>query len=158
MKRDQRGAKRHKRPVRVWTLAQARAALPYLSSVLRSLREHRLEALGRRRDAKQLAQRPGRPTRATLTAHADAVRDADEAEARAGHALDELRALDVRATDPVAGVAHIPFVRGDELAWFVFDLFDADPIQSWRFHADPPETRRPLDELDEESPESTWFA
>ena len=39
MKRYPRGTARRRRPLRVWTLAQARSAVPYLTSVARSLRD-----------------------------------------------------------------------------------------------------------------------
>jgi hypothetical protein len=44
-------------------------------------------------------------------------------------------------------VVVIPFMRGDALAWFVFDLFDGQGVVAWRLYSDPLETRRPLAEL-----------
>ena len=41
-------------------------------------------------------------------------------------------------------MAFIPFQKEEELAWFVFDLFESDGLKSWRFHQDPLETRRPI--------------
>lgn len=119
MKRNQKGAKRRRRHIRVWTLEQARAALPYLSSVVRSLREHRLEAVTQHRSAEQLAHRPGRPDRDTLIANAEAVKAADQADERFSEALAELEALDVYLLDPVAGQALIPFAHDENLAWYI---------------------------------------
>src|SRR5438105_4171683 len=105
MKRDQKGARRRRREVRVWPLEQARAMQPYLSSVVRSLREHRLEAVTQHRNAERLAHLPGRPDRDRLIAQAEARKAADEANDRFREALTELQALDVYLVDPVAGEA-----------------------------------------------------
>ena len=40
----------------------------------------------------------------------------------------------------------IPFGKGDELAWYVFDLFSKQGLEAWRFHGDPLEMRRPLEQ------------
>ncbi len=144
MKRNQKGAKRQRRQIRVWTLEQARAALPYLSSVVRSLREHRLEAVTQHRNAERLAHRPGRPDRDSLIAHAEAVKAAEQADDRFREALGELQSLDVFLLDPIAGQALVPFVHDEELAWYIFDAFDPEPLRFWRLHTDPLETRRPL--------------
>ncbi len=144
MKRNQRGAKRQRRQIQVWTLEQAKAALPYLSSVARSLREHHLEVVTHRLQARRLVHRPGRPDRATLLAQAEAREAAEKAEAHFQDALEELEKLDVYCLDPVAGQALIPFVQDEQLAWFVYDLFDSQSLRFWRYHSDPLETRRPL--------------
>jgi hypothetical protein len=158
MKRDQKGAKRRRRQIRVWTLEQARAALPYLSSVVRSLREHRLEAMAHHLTAERLARRPGRPDRATLIAQTEAGGAAATAEARFQEALEELQAVDVFCLDPIAGQALIPFLHDKELAWYVFDLFDPEFIRFWRYHSDPLEARRPLAEAEQGDAEATWVA
>src|SRR5438132_9635673 len=113
MKRNQKGAKRRRRQIRVWPLEQARAGLPYLSSVMRSLREHRLEAVTQHRNAERLAQRSGRPDRDSLIAHAESQKAADQADGRFRETLAELEALDVYLTDPIAGQALIPFVHDE---------------------------------------------
>ena len=38
----------------------------------------------------------------------------------------------------------MPFVHDGKPAWYVFDLFDSQPIRSWRYQSDPDETRRTL--------------
>src|SRR3954451_10923667 len=116
MKRNRKEARREQRQVQVWNLPQARAALPYLSSVVRSLREHRLEALAHSQAAKRIANRPGRPDRITLIAEQEARKAAEQADANAQEALAELEAMDVFCLDPVAGQALIPFVKNEQLA------------------------------------------
>jgi hypothetical protein len=158
MKRNQKGTKRRRRHIRAWALDQARAALPYLSSVVRSLREHRLEAVTQHRNAERLANRPGRPDRDSLIAHAEAVKAAAEADERFRESLAELEAIDVYLLDPLTGQALIPFVQNEELAWYVYDAFDPEPLRFWRFHSDPLDMRRPLQELERDEQERTWLA
>ncbi len=158
MNGNQRGAKRRRRRIRVWTLEQARGALPYLSTVVRSLREHRLEALAQHRNAQKLADRPGRPDRDTLIAGADSRKAAEQADERFHEALAELQALDIYLIDPVAGQALIPFVHDDNLAWYIYDAFDPEPLRYWRYHSDSLETRRPISEIDGEHQQQTWLA
>ena len=144
MKRNSKGAKRRQRSIQVWTLTQARSATPYLTSVLRSLREHTLEASACRRRLRQIDQRPGRPDRDALIAMQEADNAARRAEEHASAADDELTALDIRPLDPVHGQALVPFVHEEQLAWYVFDLFDPQLFRFWRFQSDPDDTRRPL--------------
>ena len=158
MKRNQKGAKRRRRQIRVWSLEQARAALPYLSSVVRSLREHRLEAVTQHRTAKRLAHSPGRPDRDSLIAHAEAVQAADQADERFRDTLAELEALDIFLLDPIAGQALIPFVHDENLAWYVYDAFDPEPLRFWRYHSDPLDARRPMAEIHGDEQERTWLA
>jgi hypothetical protein len=77
-----------------------------------------------------------------------ATPDAQTALARAHDEQDsvgrELAALDVVPIDPMQGTALVPFVQDDQLAWFVFDLFDANHYRFWRFQTDPESTRRRL--------------
>jgi hypothetical protein len=129
--------------LRLWTYAEAVNVLPYLRSVVWSLREHWLEARQARLQVRRI-DRPGRPDRHALILRAEAGRAAELAEERFGEALDELKVLDVTCLDPAQGLALIPFRHGDDLAWFVFDLFAPQGLDAWRFHADPPHTRRPL--------------
>ena len=50
----------------------------------------------------------------------------------------------VGTDDPIKGQALIPFAQEDQLAWYIFDLFDGNSLHFWRYHKDPLETRRPL--------------
>jgi hypothetical protein len=158
MKRNQRGAKRRRRQIRMWPIEQARAALPYLSSVVRSLREHRLDAVTQHRNAEQLARRPGSPDRDSLIAHAESVKAADQADERFREALAELEAIDIFLIDPIAGQTLIPFVHDENLAWYVYDAFDPKPLRFWRYHTDPLDTRRPVAEVERDKQERTWLA
>jgi hypothetical protein len=86
----------------------------------------------------------GRPDRTTLIALEEARRDLSRVETEHGAALEELTALDIQPLDVTRGLALVPFVHDDQLAWYVFDLFDSEPIRTWRYQTDPDETRRKL--------------
>lgn len=138
----------------IWTFAQSKQAVPFIASIVRSLRENRLETRRHQREAERLAEKPGRPDRHDIIAHQEALRDAQHADARFQDALQELHALGVYCQDPIRGLALIPFVNEHLLAWFVFDLFDAEQLVCWRYHADSEETRRPLNEVREDPREA----
>src|SRR5262249_39623021 len=109
MNRHQKGTKRRRQILRLWTRAQALEALPYVRSIVRSPREPHLEVLRHRRDARRLADRPGRPDREALIAHQEALQGEARASQGFQHSLDELQSLDVYCLDPVRGEALIPF-------------------------------------------------
>jgi hypothetical protein len=148
MKRHHKPARRRKQVIQVWTHPQAQKALPLIAGIVRSIREHRLEAQAQHLRAERLAQHPGRPDRATLIAHAEALREMDAANERFEAGLKELFEFNVYCLDPVHGLTLLPFAHADQLAWFIFDLFDPEPLRFWRFHSDPLTTRRPLTELE----------
>jgi hypothetical protein len=131
---------------RLWTYEAALRAVPYLRAVVRSLREHWLQLQSVRRQIQRLDSRPGRPDRQTLIRRAEAVKELDQADIQLEETFDELKAIDVYCLDPARGLALIPFGKGDELAWYVFDLFAPQGLEAWRFHGDPLETRRPLEQ------------
>jgi len=127
----------------LWTLEQARKAIPYIHALLASLREHRLDGLSCRLRAHHL-QQTGDPRR---------VRDREQARAAALLAeerfqedFEELQALSVYPLNAVQGLALLPFIREHHLAWLIFDLYDDDPLRCWRYHDDPPQAVRLLDE------------
>jgi hypothetical protein len=91
-----------------------------------------------------LKQRHGRPGRRALIAEQEARRDLHEAEQDYQGALDELCELNVYPVDPGRGMALVPFLQDNQWAWYVFDLFDSQPIRSWRYQSDPDGTHRPL--------------
>jgi hypothetical protein len=155
VKRQPKGAKEQTQTIQVWTYDQARIASPYIASILRSLREHALEALQYHHRAKRIANRPGRPDRSAIIAHQEADREARRADDRFHETLDELQEVDIYALDPVQGQALIPFVHNDQLAWYVFDLFDAQPLRFWRFQSDPDTTRRPVTSMQKGTSEAT---
>jgi hypothetical protein len=132
------------RPPRLWTFEKAQAAVPYLCSVARSLREHYLEILAKRREVQGFTERHGQPDRKALIEEQEARRDLEKAEQDYQHALEELGELNVQPLDPGEGTALVPFVQGDQLAWYVFDPSDSQPIRSWRYESDPDQTRRAL--------------
>jgi hypothetical protein len=146
MKRKKKQKKRQLRMISLWNFEQATKALPYFRSLARSIREHWLEAQKKRLEIERLAQRPGRPDRAAILDEETALQDKADAEDRFADALNELMGIDVYLLDPVRGVAFIPFQKDEELAWYVFDLFESDSLKNWRFHKDPLEMRRPVAE------------
>jgi hypothetical protein len=155
VKRQPKGAKERPQTIQVWSYEQAQAAAPYVSSILRSLREHALDALQHYHRAKRLANRPGRPDRQAIIAQQEAEKEARRADERFRDALDELQEMDIYTLDPIQGQALVPFVHNDQLAWFIFDLFDAQPLRFWRFQSDPDDTRRPVTAMQKGASEST---
>jgi hypothetical protein len=131
---------------RLWTYEAALRAVPYLHAVVRSLREHWLHFQSVRRQIQRLDSRPGRPDRQTLIRRAVAFKELEQANINFEEAFAELNAIDVLSTDPAQGLALIPFGKGDQLAWYVFDLFAPHGLEAWRFQRDPLETRRPLEQ------------
>jgi hypothetical protein len=129
---------------RLWTYEAALSAVPYLRAVVRSLREHWLHVQSARRQIQRLDSRPGRPDRQTWIRRDVAVKQLEQAHIELVETFDELKAIDVYCLEPAQGLALIPFGKGDELAWYVFDLYSPQGLEAWRFHGDPPEMRRPL--------------
>lgn len=133
----------------VWTHEQAARAVPYLTSVMNSIRDLSIGLNRQRVRARRLAERPGRPDRNTIIEHDEALCEARRLEEQLHDAMHELACLNVHCVSPVAGLAMIPFVNAEQLAWLVFDLFDEAKISAWRYHHDPLEARRPLSEMNE---------
>ncbi|MCI0684214.1 MAG: DUF2203 family protein [Gemmataceae bacterium] len=131
------------RAIRLWTYADAVKALPYLRSLTNSLREHWLELQSRQLAAKRLHD-VRKPTRRDMIALEETLSDVRQSEDKFESALEEMMRQDVFLLDPVQGLALVPFQSGDELAWYVLDVFAEDPLTTWRFHKDPLETRRPV--------------
>ena len=137
--------------VRLWTYDQAKAALPYLRSIGTSLRENWLEAQTKSLEVKRLNDKPGRPDRAAILS-IQSLEDAHHnAEGRFQESLEEMLGMHVFPIDVNQGLALIPFREKEELAWYVFDLFDPEGMRSWRFHSDPLEQRRPIAEVEGET-------
>jgi len=144
MKRRRNKDTRIMRTLRLWTYEDAARAVPYLRSVVGSLREHWLEAQSQRRAHERLDKQPGRPDRPRLLAAEQLHAGREEAEGRFNDAIQELMNIDVYLLDPVQGVALIPFRKDDDLAWYVFDQFDERGVTGWRYHNDPLQQCRPL--------------
>lgn len=153
------GAKKQRQTVSVWELDQARRAVPYIAAIMRSLREHRLEALGLDQQVQHLKDKPGRPDRTAIVEQTELAKQAQAAHDRFDQAMDELNSLDVFCIDPIQGEAVIPFLHDRKLAWYVFDLFDeGDPLRFWRAHDDPLEARRPIADVQAEAGEHSRVA
>jgi hypothetical protein len=158
MKRQPKAPKPRRQTIQVWSYAQARAAVPYITSVVRSLREHALEVATHRAEARRLDAKPGRPDRATLISIQHANEEARLADERLQGAIDELEHLDIYVLDPFRGQALVPFVHDEQLAWYIFDLFDNQPFRFWRFQSDPDDTRRPVTAAQQTEPHATGLA
>ena len=158
MNRKHKRSKRRKEIIRVWTYPQAQKALPYISSVMRSLREHWLEAQRQDARARKLAGQPGRPDRQAILARETATEEGNRAKERFNEAYQELQTIEVYCLDPNQGVGVIAFVHDDKLAWLIYDLFAREPLQHWRYHDDPLEQRRPIAAALEEGPETKSLA
>lgn len=148
MKRRRKAGKkaRRLRAIRLWTFDEATKAVPYLRSVVGSLREHWLDALSQQRSGDLLAQRRGRESRDRILKAERLTEGQEASEAHFNEALEELMKIDVFLLDPVRGIALIPFRQDDELAWYVYDQFNDGGLSGWRFHNDPLEECRPLPE------------
>lgn len=143
---------------RVWSYKQAQSAVPYLTGIMRSVREHQTEYRKHQLTADRLAEKPGRPDRNALIASQEAIRSARKAEEQLQEALGELEALDILCEAPLQGVALIPTLIDDRPAWFIFSLFDSNPLAHWRYLDDAPPTRRPVEDLSRKGNEGTWLA
>ena len=130
--------------LRLWTYAEAVRAVPYLRVVARSLREHWLEMQRTRQQIRRMDARPGRPDRQTLLLRKEASREAELAEEKFEETLRELMVLKVFCREPVKGLVLVACQEGDDVAWFVFDLFAPQRKEFSRFYADPLETQRSL--------------
>jgi hypothetical protein len=123
---------------------------------MQSLRDHQLAVQSAELRAKRLSDKPGRPDRAALLARQDWLDEGTTARAHVDEALEELNRLDAFCLDPVNGLALVPFVHEEQLAWFIIDLFAEDMLTAWRYHEDPLETRRPIGEVS--GPEPAFIA
>lgn len=132
--------------LRLWTYSETVKAVPYLRAVVRSLREHWLEMQRTQLQLLRMDARPGRPERQALVLREEIARECEQAQGDFEDALRDLHDLSVYCLDPAQGVALIPFAQGENLSWFVFDLFATQGVESWRFHSDPLDMRRPLEE------------
>jgi len=133
------------RALRLWDWNEVAKAVPYLRSVIGSLREHWIDVLNAQRkiDKADSSKQPAK-TQQMIEQQANQD-DRQRAQTKFDDALGELNHLDVFLLDPVRGTALIPFRKGDELAWYVFDHFTPSGVLGWRLHNDPMEVCRPLE-------------
>ena len=109
MKRQNKKNKQTQRRIHLWTFAQAQAAVPFVRSIVQSLRDTWLDSLIHHQRLERLDAKPGRPDRATLTGQQDERQAADRAQQQFANTLEELEDLDVFCVDPLGGLAVIPF-------------------------------------------------
>jgi hypothetical protein len=81
-----------------------------------------------------------------LIRRAAAITELEHADIKLEETITELEAIGVYSLDPAQGLALIPFRQGDELAWYVFDVFAPQGLEAWRLDGDPLERRRPLEQ------------
>src|SRR5262245_31101870 len=91
-------------PARTWSYHEAVKAVPYLQSVVGSLREEWLR-LRQAQRAMQLIEGRGMSARQRLSSQQDAERETGLAESRFAEALAELAALNVDCLDAAQGLA-----------------------------------------------------
>ena len=144
-KPNSRRKARRMKVIRLWNYLDAVRALPYLRSVANSARDNWLDVQNRKLVVRRLTEL--KPTRENLIDMAEARRELDRAESQLRDTLRELRRIHVFILDPVEGLALIPFQRGEDLAWFVFDLIAERGIVAWRWHTDELGHRRPIEEV-----------
>jgi hypothetical protein len=113
----------------IWTYAEVRAVLPYVASIMGSLREHRLDCLRHRLSVQRFAAKPGRPTRDTLLDRAEAAREEGRAVAEYEKTLAEHESLGIRCLDSAAGLAIFTVYESGYLSEYVYDLFDSQPVR-----------------------------
>jgi Uncharacterized conserved protein (DUF2203) len=147
MKRQPKRSRRRREEMQLWIYTQAQAACPYIRAVVTSLRDQVLEMQASQRNLEQLNNRPGRPDRATLIEMQEAQHEVQRIETQIEQTTEELDAINIFALNPLQGQVLLPFVHEDQLAWYIFDLFDPKPLRFWRFQEDSLETRRPIASL-----------
>lgn len=143
MKRQPKRIKRREQQ-QLWTFARAETACPYIRSVVASLREHFLAMQSASNRLAQLEKQPGRPDRHALIRQQEIRQEMQQAQDQLDEASAELDSLNIFVLHPIQGQVLLPFVHNDQLAWYIFDLFDPKPLRFWRFQDDSLDTRRPI--------------
>ena len=146
MKSRRRRSKRL-RVLHLWTLTEVEKAVPYLRSIVGSLREHWLDVLTTERKLERADKHPQARERSRRFAAEDMREDRQRAQGKFDDALHELNNIDVYLLDAGQGLALLPFRKEEELAWYVYDQFADTGLTGWRMHEDPFETCRPLNLL-----------
>lgn len=145
MKPRRERSKKRMRVMSLWSGNDVLKAVPYLHSIVGSLREHWLDVLNVQQKIDKAAVQKGLPNRQQLIEEKTRQEDHSYARAKFEDALEELNKIDVFLLDPVRGLAMIPFRKEDDLAWYVFDHFASRGVIGWRLHNDPIEKCRPLE-------------
>ena len=132
------------RILHLWNFSEVIKAVPYLRSIIGSLRESWLDVLNTQRQLERVTKEK-KPSCTQKIIEVEARRDENErAQSTFNEALRELNDIDVFLLEPVKGLALVPFRKEDDLAWYVFDHFAPRGLIGWRYHSDPIEACRPL--------------
>jgi len=142
--RRQPNGKKGKKKVDVWTYNRAKKALPYLKEITRSIRENFLAAQACKRQLDIIDHKKGRHDRMDFIRMQELSVDRQQLESKFQQDVDELEEMGIYLVSPIEGLIAIPFVTDEQLAWFLLELHAEDPLNSWRYQADPLETRRPV--------------
>jgi hypothetical protein len=137
------------RVLHLWSWTEVSKAVPYLHSVIDSLREHWLEVLNAQHKLDRGARAAGPVKRQQIIEEETQKDERHRAQNQFDDALEELNKVDVFLLDPVKGMALVPFRKEDDLAWYVFDHFAPRGVVGWRYHNDPIEECRSLSNLPE---------
>lgn len=138
--------------LRLWSHEGAVKAIPYLRSLSQSLREEWLTFRQAKAQVERLESRPGRPDREVLIRLEDLQRELAHTEEELDETVREMQSLSAFCVDPAAGQVAIPFLHQNELAWYLFDMFDEQGFVGWRMHTDALEVQRPMAELNPQPP------
>lgn len=143
MKRNS-GKNLKKQFVQVWSYGQTIKALPYLLEVLRSLRENYLEMRFANHRLMKIDKSAKKPDRSVFIAKQDAQMECDVTSSKVAQDVAELESMGMVVVSPENAIIGIPFIEEDQLAWFIFSLFEKDYLVGWRFTSDPQDTRRTI--------------
>ena len=135
--------------LRMWTLETAHQAVPYFRSLQNSIRDIWIDFRQAERIHNKLQQRSEKPDRDALIALDDSNADLARFEKQLEEISTEMIAQSLYCVDPVTGISAVPFMKDQQLAWFIVDLFDENGISTWRLHTDPLDRRRTLPELEQ---------
>ena len=133
------------RVLNLWSWSEVAKAVPYLRSIIGSLREHWLDVLNTQRTLDKAAAKHGPAKRQQILDQQTNQDERHRAQTKFDDALEELNKIDVFLLDPVRGLALIPFRKSDDLAWYVFDHFTPRGVIGWRLHNDPIDECRPIE-------------
>lgn len=144
-------SKKAKRPgLREWTFEEVKKRLPYLRSLLETIRESSWRANAAYSRIRRLNRKPGRPDRQRYTAIEEAQQEFVARDREVLDALEEMTELGVLCNDPVQSVAMFYWKEkhdsgGFRGAWFVFCPFGNQLY--WRYDEEPETTRRDVHQL-----------
>lgn len=143
MKR-QPNRKKNQKQIPVWNYHQSKKALPYLLEITKAIRENYLEAKGTKRQLEIIDHKKGKHDRMDFIRMQELGVEHQLAQGKYQQDVDELEEMGIFLVSPTQGLIAIPFVIEEQLAWFLLDIHDEEPIHAWRYQSDPLETRRPI--------------